>query len=66
MFDRRPRPMSPARRARLNRRCESYRHACLDTGAENDERLVTELAQVSPALAAEMARRLSGKAHPQG
>jgi hypothetical protein len=46
--------------ARLNRRCESYRLACLDVGLENDQRLVTELAQASPRLAALMAERLSG------
>lgn len=46
--------------ARLSRRCESYRLACLDVGLENDQRLVTELAQASPRLAAVIAGRLSG------
>jgi len=46
--------------ARLSRRCESYRLACLDVGLENDQRLITELAQASPGLAALMAERFSG------
>ena len=50
----------PARTMRLQRRCESYRLADSYSIHSNDQRLVTELAQASPSLAAQIASRLSG------
>jgi hypothetical protein len=48
------------RSRRLQQRCESYRLASSYSSHENDQRLVTEMAQASPSLAAQIASRLTG------
>ena len=53
-----------ARADRLQRRCESFRLADSYSSHSNDQRLITELAQASPSLAAQIASRLSGTQLP--
>ena len=51
---------NPTRSARLQQRCESFRLADSYSMHDNDQRLVTELAQASPSVAAQIASRLTG------
>ena len=50
----------PTRTDRLQQRCESFRLADSYSSHNNDQRLITELAQASPSLAAQIASRLAG------
>ena len=51
---------NPTRTDRLQQRCESFRLADSYSSHNNDQRLITELAQASPSLAAQIASRLAG------
>ena len=51
---------NPAETTRLQQRCESFRLADSYSSHNNDQRLVTELAQASPSVAAHIASRLAG------